>query len=179
MFHYQKQYAYKGRKIIILNSDHSFFVCCISMWAFKILSKINVFSISSNTNGLTWVKMNSLMSAMHARVMLLYTDKTTKPNHVSSSALRTREPFASNCKEEIKSDLQMSSHIVPWVLHAPEPLAYAEQHRWMCGGMGAVSAQIKLWVGGPIAIQHAGTQGMSDILRWDTLSVCVVRIFFF
>lgn len=34
---------------------------------------------------------------------------------------------------------------------------YAERHRWARGGMGAVSAQIKLWVGGPIAIHHAGT----------------------
>ena len=42
-------------------------------------------------------------------------------------------------------------------LHAAGLLAYAEQHRWACGGMGAVSAQIKLWVGGPIAIQHTST----------------------
>lgn len=35
--------------------------------------------------------------------------------------------------------------------------AYAERHRWARGGMGAVSTQIKLWVGGPIAIHHAGT----------------------
>lgn len=34
---------------------------------------------------------------------------------------------------------------------------YAERHRWASGGMGAVSTQIKLWVGGPIAIHHAGT----------------------
>lgn len=42
-------------------------------------------------------------------------------------------------------------------MHAPSLLAYAEQHRWACGGMGAVSSQIKLWVGGPIAIHHAST----------------------
>lgn len=42
-------------------------------------------------------------------------------------------------------------------MHAPSLLAYAEQHRWACGGMGAVSSQIKLWVGGPIAILHTST----------------------
>lgn len=42
-------------------------------------------------------------------------------------------------------------------LHAPGLLAYAEQHRWVCWGMGAVSSQIKLWVGGPIAIHRTST----------------------
>lgn len=56
-------------------------------------------------------------------------------------------------------------------LHAPELLAYAELHRWACWGMGAVSTRIKLWVGDPIAIQHTGTQGMSDILHGDILSI--------
>lgn len=54
------------------------------------------------------------------------------------------------------------SHVTPvqWFLqslHAPSLLAYAEQHRWVCGGMGAASLATELRVGGPIAIQRTST----------------------
>lgn len=53
-------------------------------------------------------------------------------------------------------------HVTPvqWFLqslHAPSLLAYAEQHRWVCGGMGAASLATELRVGGPIAIQRTST----------------------
>lgn len=54
------------------------------------------------------------------------------------------------------------SHVTPvqWFLqslHAPSLLAYAEQHRWVCGGMGAASLATELRIGGPIAIQRTST----------------------
>lgn len=57
-------------------------------------------------------------------------------------------------------------------------LAYAERHRWACGGMGAVSTQIKLWVGGPIAIHHAGTYRACQTLTVETHQgwIAVVRV---
>lgn len=56
-----------------------------------------------------------------------------------------------DCTKE-KKGLQKPVNRTCLFLRAPSLLAYAEQHRWACGGMGAVSSQIKLWVGGPIAI---------------------------
>ena len=61
------------------------------------------------------------------------------------------KPVNHMCRSPVQSEL------MSLCMHAPELLDYAEQHRWVCGGMGAVSSQIKLWVGGPIAIHRTST----------------------
>lgn len=80
--------------------------------------------------------------------------------------MRTKDMFMPRCRlrmhQRNNSDVQMNcvNHmcvLCSECLHAPGLLVYAEQHRWACWGMGAVSSQIKLWVGGPIAIQHTRT----------------------
>lgn len=97
-------------------------------------------------------------------------------NQVEQAAIitfRTKEMFTCSCSLrmhqkrktiETRCEDESGELHVPFcalklvrLLHAPSLLAYAEQHRWACGGMGAVSSQIKLWVGGPIAIHHAST----------------------
>lgn len=70
---------------------------------------------------------------------------------------------------------------VQWWLqsfHAPSLLVYAQQHRWVYGGMGAASLETELlWDGGPIAIQRTSTCSMSDITCEDIAGEHIVCVF--
>lgn len=104
--------------------------------------------------------------------------------------LRTLMRYASRRRKKCtREQTQICTHAlddsyvspVQWCLqsfHAPSLLAYAQQHRWVYGGMGAASLETELlWVGGPIAIQRTSTWSMSDMPCEDIPGEHIVCVF--